>query len=208
MNYKGKTKSKLHNSAEGYNLYAEKYDESQKFLNSFEKGQLFSLMGDLKGKKVLDVGCGTGRLIGELKLFGADIVACDVSSEMLKITKKKYPAVETVEADIEDLPFEDKTFDVVIATFMIVHLKFLERAFEEVYRVLKDGGVFILTNINQRRAPKLKTNEGEKIVISSFYHRPEDVLKVLEGNFFDIDKNEMIMEGKMWINQIVRAVKK
>lgn len=207
MSYKGKTKSKLYDSAEGYNLYAAKYDESQRFLNSFEKGKLFSLVGDLKGKKVLDVGCGTGRLLGELKLFGADIVACDVSSEMLKLAKKKYPSVETVEADIEDLPFEDGTFDLVIATFVIVHLKFPERAFSEVYRVLKDGGIFIVSNINQRKPPKLKTDEGE-IVISSYYHRPEDVLKVLDDNFFHLEKNELVMEGKTWINQLIKVVKK
>ena len=207
MRYKGKNKSKVYDSAEGYNLYAKDYDFSLKFLNTFEKGKLFSLLGDLKGKKVLDVGCGTGRILGELKLFGAKITACDISSEMLAIAKRKYPEIEAVEADIEEMPFEDDTFDVVVATFVIVHLGDLELAFREVYRVLKEGGIFVLTNINQRKAPKLVTSDGS-LVISSHYHRPEDVLKALEASFFDVEKNEMVMEEKVWINQILKARKK
>lgn len=205
MNNKGKRKSNLVGSSEGYDLYASQYENCYGLLRTFEKDQLFRIVGDIKSKKVLDLGCGTGRLIGELKLFGAEPTACDVSEEMLKKVSKRYPEIPTVCAEASDLPFEDGHFDFVIATFLVVHIKNLEKAFDEIYRVLKDGGVFVLTNINQRKAPKLKLKDGVEIVIESHYHRPQDVIKALESSRFQIEKEEFVYEGKIWINQIIRA---
>lgn len=208
MSFKGKSgQSNVHDSKSGYDLYAPYYDEDFKYLNGFEKDYLFTIIGDIKGKKVLDIGCGSGRLIGELKLFGAKVTACDISPEMVKRTREKFPNIEVVEGDIYDLPFKDRQFDMVIATFVIVHLRDLQKAFDEVYRVLKKGGQFAFTNINQRKAPKLKVGKLKEIVITSFYHRPQDVTKALEESFFDLEKEEFVYEDGVWINQILRAKK-
>lgn len=207
MSYKGKKKSNVFGSSDGYDLYASLYDESLGFLNSFEKDEILKMFRDLKGKKVLDLGCGTGRLIRDIRNYGGTVIAVDISEEMLKIVEKKYPDVEMVCADAKNLPFNEGEFDVVVASFLIVHLKTLEQVFAEVYRILKDGGIFIVTNINQRKAPKLKINGGDKIVITSYYHRPQDVIKALEGAFFEIEKEKFVEEGNAWINQIVKAKK-
>lgn len=207
MTYKGKKKSNVYGSSAGYDLYASLYDESLGFLGSFEKDEILKMFQDLKGKKVLDLGCGTGRLIRDIRNYGGTVVAADISEEMLKIVEKKYPDVEMVCADAKNLPFNEGEFDVVVASFLIVHLKTLEQVFAEVYRVLKDGGIFIVTNINQRKAPKLKLGGREKIVITSYYHRPQDVVKALEGAFFEIEKEKFVEEGGVRINQIVKARK-
>jgi ubiquinone/menaquinone biosynthesis C-methylase UbiE len=199
--------AKVLDSDDGYNKYAKYYDKDWFFLDSFERGELFHLLGDLRGKKVLDVGCGSGRIIADLRKFGATVVAADISESMVHSTKKKFPDIEVIISDVADMPFEDNSFDFVIATFLIVHLKFLEPAFNEVNRVLKPGGSFILTNINQRKSPKLKVGDKEEIVIKSFYHRPQNVLEDLESSLFSIDKEKFIYEGKTWINQLVKAVK-
>lgn len=209
MTYKGKSKnkSKLYASEEGYDLYADRYDKDHDYLNTFENDVVLKMLTNLEGKKVLDIGCGTGRLIEFMRNRGGKIVAADTSSQMLKIVKKRFSDVETVHTDIEKMPFPDETFDVVIATFVIVHLDFLFEAFEEVYRVLKDGGIFIVTNVNQRKAPKLTLKNGEEIVIKSKYHRPEDVVKELEKNLFHIEKDELVYADGFWINQVVKARK-
>lgn len=208
MSYKGKLKSRLHEVAEGYDLYASSYEKDHAYLDTFENDVVFKMLGDLKGKKILDVGCGAGRLIKFLKNASVgEISAVDVSEEMIKIMKKKFPDVEAVKADAQDLPFKDGTFDVVIATFMIVHLETLDKAFDEIYRVLKDGGIFIVTNVNQRKPPKLKTSEGETIVIKSSYHRPKDVIKALENNLFTIEKEQFVFADGFWVNQVVKARK-
>ena len=201
------SKGKVLNSKEGYNLYSSAYEKNTAYLNSFEKNIVLEFMGNLTGKKALDLGCGTGRLVKDLINSGAEVVGIDISDEMIKIMKNKFPKVESLLADSENLPFEDNSFDFVIASFFIVHLKNLTKTFDEIYRVLKDGGKFVLTNINQRKAPKLDIDSGKKIVIQSYYHRPEDVIKALENSFFKIEKEEFVKDGKAWINQIIKVKK-
>ncbi|OGJ42123.1 hypothetical protein A3B60_00605 [Candidatus Peregrinibacteria bacterium RIFCSPLOWO2_01_FULL_39_12] len=224
MTYKGKGKSNVYDSKEGYDLYANQYDKKLDFLHSFESDILLRMFKNFRGKSVLDVGCGTGRLIRLLKDRGAIVTGADVSSEMIKIAGKKFPDVKFVSADIENLPFGDKHFDVVVAAFVIVHLGYLQGAFDEVYRVLKDGGIFILTNINQKKAPKLKIDRKKvfasrtslastafggvgEIIIKSYYHRPEDVIASLANSLFVIKTEEFVNECGVWINQIVEAEK-
>lgn len=193
-------------SAEGYDLYAKHYLKDEAYLDSFERYELFELMGEVEGLEVLDVGCGTGRMVENLRKFGAKVTGVDVSEKMLEVAKKRFGSTEFVLGDVEDLPFENERFDMVIATFVIVHLRELQQAFDEVYRVLKPGGVFIVSNVNQRKAPKLKTDQ-EEIVIRSFYHRPENVAKALEESFFRIEKDGFVEEEGVWINQLVKAIK-
>ncbi len=208
MSYKGKKSlKKILDSKEGYNLYADCYHNDIVYLNTFEKNIVLEFMGNLTGKEALDIGCGTGRLIQDLTNSGANVTAIDISEEMTGIVKNKFPKVTTLVADIEKLPFKENSFDFAVASFLIVHLRDLSKAFDEIYRVLKKGGEFVVTNINQRKAPKLKLKSGEKIVIKSYYHRPKDLIMALEKSFFKIEKEEFIREGKVWINQIVKVRK-
>lgn len=208
MSYKFKKRKRIFASEEGYDLYAEKYRsaENYKFLDSFENGEIAVLLGDLSAKKVLDAGCGSGRLIKILRERGAKITAIDISEKMLARIRKKYPDVEVVRSDARKMPFKSDYFDVVIAAFLIVHIKNLDEFFEECYRVLRPGGKLIVTNINQRRAPKLETKNGE-IVIESYYHRPKDVVRSLESAFFKIEKEQFVYENEIWMNQIISARK-
>jgi len=207
MSYKGGKKSNVYESHEGYNLYAECYFENWGYLNSFENDIILKFLGDLKGKKVLDVGCGDGRSFDDLLYAGGELYGVDISPEMLKLAKKRHSNVQLYETDAINLPFEDDSFDVVTAFFFIVHIKDLESVFDEIYRVLKPGGSFILTNINQRKAPKLKLKDGKEIVINSYYHMPKKVIEALENSFFSIHDEEYVKDNDVWINQVVKAIK-
>jgi len=207
MSFKKKSKSRIVESEEGYDLYASRYDESQFYLNSFEREKLFELCDDLSGKKVLDIGAGTGRIVGEIERFGGEVTALDISEKMLKELAKKHSGMEMVKADVRNMPFKDDSFDAAFALFLIVHLKSLDEAFREVYRVLKPGGFLMLTNINQKKAPKLKTESAGEIVIASHYHMPKHVIKSLEENLFEVEAAEKVYQDRVWINQIIRARK-
>lgn len=196
----------MFDSAKGYNLAAKEYDKRQAYLDSFEKKQLLPLLGDIAGKKVLDVGAGTGRLSSELQKLGAEVTALDVSEQMLLELHRKNKNIEIVVGDAERMPFSNETFDIVVAAFLIVHLKNPELFFDEAYRVLKNGGKFLVTNINQKDPPKIHTKEGE-IVIESFYHRPEKVREILESLAFGIEDDVIVKEGDVWVNQIIVAKK-
>ncbi|HPU94895.1 MAG TPA: class I SAM-dependent methyltransferase [Candidatus Gracilibacteria bacterium] len=204
--------SKLRTSEQGYNAYASQYAKTHKHLDSFENGELIRMLpSDLSGKTIIDLGSGDGRVIGHIKkrqsLKNLDITAVDLSEEMLKIAKKNYPEIQTVQADASTLQFPDESVDIVIASFLIVHIRDIDKFFDEVYRVLKKGGIFLFTNIHQRHAPKLKLSQTEKIVIKSFHHMPRHVLESLDHSFFTLDQEKIIKEEGMWINQIIKASK-
>lgn len=194
------------NSQQGYDLYANFYDKKLAYLDSFEQFQFISNLGDIKNKKILDVGAGTGRLSLRLHEKCAKVTAVDAAEEMLKILNKKNKNIPTVVADAEALPFPDNSFEIITAAFLIVHLKNLKHFFAESYRVLKPNGILALTNINQKRPPELKTPKG-KIIIESYYHRPQKVLEELQQNMLTVKKNILIKDKDVWINQIVIAEK-
>jgi len=202
-------KIKVYNSQSGYDLSAPTYDKKEKYLDSFEQDKLMEIVGEVKGKKVLDVGAGTGRITAELTKNGAQVTALDVSEKMLEVLKTKVKnrkLLECVVGDAESLPFADNSFDVVVAAFLIVHLKDPTRFFDEAYRVLAPGGVLVVTNINQKEAPEVDTKEG-KIKIESYYHRPEKIREILEQLAFGIEKEFFVKEGDNWVNQIVAGRK-
>ena len=201
-------KVRILNSKAGYNLAADYYASKEKYWDSFEKDKVLPMLGNLKSKKVLDVGAGTGRLALRMAKAEAEVTALDLSDEMLKKLKLKNQNLKLLTAigDAENLAFADESFDIVVATFLIVHFKNFLGFFNEVYRVLKTGGLFLVTNINQRKAPAVKIKDG-LVEIESYYHRPEAVVKLLEELAFSIKKNEFVKKGENWVNQIILASK-
>jgi ubiquinone/menaquinone biosynthesis C-methylase UbiE len=199
-------KVKVLSSEAGYNLAADVYDENENYLNSFEQGELIPLLGALADKKVLDVGAGTGRLSLPMANRGASVTALDVSPKMLEIIKRKNSKIQTVVGGAESLPFENNSFDVVTAVFLIVHLKDPTRFFDEAYRVLKDRGILVVTNINQKNPPQIKTKAGQ-IIIESYYHRPEKIKEILESLAFSIEENIFVKEKEVWVDQLILAKK-
>jgi len=201
-----KAKITIYDSAEGYDLASADYDKKEAYLNSFEKDWWDYGLTDLTGKDVLDVGAGTGRLSVTLFRRGAKVTALDVSVKMLERLHKKSPTINIVEGDAENLPFESESFDLVTTAFVVVHLKDPSIFFKEAERVLRSGGELIITNINQKSAPSVKTSVGQ-IKIKSYYHRPERILELLQEVGFDIVEEKIVKEKETWINQIVKAKK-
>lgn len=103
---------------------------------------------NLQGLKVLEVGCGTGSLwVDHKKLITHCVrfVFTDLSEGMIQTAKKNIGEHSNIEyrvADIQNLDFEDDSFDVVIANSMLYHVPDLQKGLKEVRRVLKDGGIF------------------------------------------------------------------
>lgn len=106
-------------------------------------------------KKVLDLGCGTGALSYVLQDLGLEITGADPSSGMLKQARKKLKRTQVELVKInpnEKLPFEDSTFDLVIASYVIHGLKPKER--EELYKELcrVSKGKIIFHDYNENRS--------------------------------------------------------
>jgi demethylmenaquinone methyltransferase/2-methoxy-6-polyprenyl-1,4-benzoquinol methylase len=90
------------------------------------------------GRRLLDVGGGTGNYAAALRDEGWEPVVADRSPDMLARARAK--GLETVEADAEDLPFADASFDAVMCVSMLHHVPDRPRALREQRRVLRPGG--------------------------------------------------------------------
>ncbi|MBO7600591.1 MAG: class I SAM-dependent methyltransferase [Lachnospiraceae bacterium] len=109
----------------------------------------------IKGMKVLELGCGTGSIwMGRddvLDMFGK-LVLTDFSEGMLNTAHENIGDKDNTEylvADIQDLPFGDNSFDMVIANSMLYHVPDIEKGIKEVRRVLKDDGVFYCATLGE-----------------------------------------------------------
>ena len=108
-----------------------------------------------EGMKVLELGCGTGSLwLGHDDLVGkfGKLVLTDISEGMLETARKNLGERNNTEyqvADIQDLPFEDNSFDMVIANSMLYHVPDLNKGINEVRRVLKSDGVFYCATLGE-----------------------------------------------------------
>jgi SAM-dependent methyltransferase len=94
--------------------------------------------------RVLDLCCGQGNVTEALLREGMDVVGADFSPAMLAHAHRRMPNAEFVEADAQDLPFEDGEFDAVICSFGIMHIPDQPRALSQVRRVLKPQGIFAM----------------------------------------------------------------
>ena len=90
------------------------------------------------GKDVLEIGCGTGRIMEQLAPFCHSIQGIDASSRMVEEARGK--GLEVVEARAEKLPFETAFFDLVVALKVLPHVLDRRRAMSEISRVLKPKG--------------------------------------------------------------------
>ncbi len=96
-------------------------------------------LADLRDGRVLDVGCGTGRLAAALAERGLDAYGVDASPEMLAVARRKLPAASFAEGRAERLPFADGSCDRLVF-WLVVHLVDRLVAFAEAHRVLAPGG--------------------------------------------------------------------
>ncbi|HLC55895.1 MAG TPA: methyltransferase domain-containing protein [Candidatus Nanoarchaeia archaeon] len=137
-----------------YNKIAEWYHDlrtkdSGWFYNEMlEMPTTLKLLGNVKDKKILDLGCGTGIYAKVLTNKGAIIRCIDISEEMIKIAKKGNPKIEFKIGNMDNLPYKDKEFDVVLAALSLEYSKDWDPIFKEVKRVLKDNGLFVFSGSN------------------------------------------------------------
>ena len=106
------------------------------------------------GDRVLDACCGTGDLAVAARKAGAGGVAgVDFSEAMLERARRKAPGLECVQADVLMLPFDDASFDAVVAGFGVRNVEDLEACLREFRRVTRPGGRVGILEITKPRGP-------------------------------------------------------
>ena len=115
------------------------------------------------GSNILDIGCGTGHLAGELMQRGYTACGVDLSEAMVEYAREHYDRDRFRVGDIEQIPFPDNTFDAVMCLGVMEYLEKDEPALREIWRVLKPGGRAVITTPN---------------IICPFFHMDMTVLKM------------------------------
>jgi|HubBroStandDraft_2_1064218.scaffolds.fasta_scaffold32341_2 ubiquinone/menaquinone biosynthesis C-methylase UbiE len=108
---------------------------------------VLEMLGSEKGH-ILDIGCAAGAEFEPLLARGFQIVGIDYSPEMLTLAHQRYAASHAVQlsrADAELLPFPDASFDHVVCLGVFEYLSTYDRCLEEIHRVLRPGGVVIIS---------------------------------------------------------------
>jgi len=137
--------------AAAYDIWSQSYDnQPDNLMLALDQTLCSTLLEQipLNGRTIVDVGCGTGRHWASLLARSPSrLVGFDVSAGMLEVLRKKYSRSETFLLSGPNLTgLEDASCDLVLSTLTVAHIPNLPAALTEWYRVLKPGGMIVITD--------------------------------------------------------------
>lgn len=171
-----------------YDLWSEQYDEQPDNLMLALDEDIFSNLitfASLKDKTIADIGCGTGRHWKQLlKYRPARLIGLDISKGMLQHLNEKYPFTETRLISHSTLPLQNNSFDMIISTLVIAHIRKIKKAFYEWNRVLKSGGEIIITDYHPellgKGGDRTFLYHGKLIAVKNYIHSIEEIRRLAE----------------------------
>ena len=134
-----------------WSQFTEDYEKKQSYVAGTEVISLAKaeILKEINLGRVLELGCGTGLYTETLQKNAKNIVATDFSDEMIEIARKKRGKLENVEflkADALDLKFDKENFDTIFMANLIHVIGNSKKVIQESSRVLKKGGLLIITS--------------------------------------------------------------
>jgi cytosine/adenosine deaminase-related metal-dependent hydrolase/ubiquinone/menaquinone biosynthesis C-methylase UbiE len=207
-----------------FDRWATVYDTDHNPLLRLEERLIPRFLSEVKGARVLDVGCGTGRWLRWLEaLFPAALTGTDSSPAMLVRAREKLsPATTLIQADSSALPVPDCSQQLVFSSFVLSYIEDLSRFAAECFRVLADGGSVLLSDMHPhteatRGWTRSFAVNGEMIrivphartlqEILSIFCDQGFVLKILEEPAFGLAERQVFVEaGKLAHFETMTAV--
>ena len=176
--------TEIDDAAVGYDLWSASYDsETENLLVLMDETVFAGLLGrvPIHGKRVIDVGCGTGRHWAKmLAQEPAELVGYDVSSGMLEKLGRKHPGATAHRTHGVTLGYTStESCDLVVSTLALSHFESATAAFDEWARVLRPGGEVLLTDVHPAVAIRARTTfrNGERTFSIATYVRPLETLQ-------------------------------
>jgi ubiquinone/menaquinone biosynthesis C-methylase UbiE len=131
--------------AQTFDTWAEKTDD--RVAERFR-----AALGDVRQGKLLDIACGPGVVTAAIAPGAASVVAFDATEEMLEKARARCAAaglrnVEFRRGDAEHLPFEEAHFDGVVTRLAVHHFADPQRAFDEMFRILRPQGTAVIVDV-------------------------------------------------------------
>ncbi len=137
-------------------------------------------------EKFADMGGGYGRLANEYLKRAHKVIIFDYSKTELEQAKEVYgDKIETRAGDIYELPFKDEELDGLMMIRVTHHLKYMDKALAELYRVLKPGGVAVIEVANKRTLPKMARFVTGKSKVNPFDKKVANYKDIAKNGFFN-----------------------
>ena len=184
-----------------YDEFAQRYDARR---GGRVPGGYHDMLDDLelgflerfaRGKRVLEVGCGTGLLMARMTDFAAEVVGVDLSPGMLAHARAR--GLDAIEGSATALPFEDESFDVACSFKVLAHVEDIRGALAEMLRVVRPGGTVVaefynpqsLRAVVKRYGPAgaISDSTRESAVYTRFDH-PDEVAAMLPAGCRVVDR--------------------
>ena len=134
------------------------------------------------GKRVLEIGCGAGQGFGLLSATAKELVGGDYSKTLLRSAKSHYGSrIPLVCLSADSLPFKSASFDVVLCFEASYYVADMERAFDDIARVLCPEGVVLFVNANPERLDFIRSPH------SVHYHSANEFRDALSRRGFSVE---------------------
>jgi SAM-dependent methyltransferase len=133
--------------------YREIYERMPRIQNETDNSEacLERIAGAIHGETVLDVGCGTGFLLDHLKHARPDLALTGVDFIIEEGTRTRHPDIRFEQANIEKLPFADRSFDTVVCTHVLEHILEFRQALSELRRVARRRLIIVVPQEREYR---------------------------------------------------------
>lgn len=177
-------------------------DESFDSCTTPENRQIVKWLGDIRHKRILDLGCGAGEAAVYFAKRGAKVTASDVSPKMLNVAQalanRHNTNIKTYQCPADQTSLPDQSFDIVYAANLIHHVN-IDKTLAEIKRLLRPGGVAIfwdplkhnpIINLYRRIAHRVRTEDEQPLNIND--------LKIFRAHFSSV-KYECFWLFTLWI---------
>jgi ubiquinone/menaquinone biosynthesis C-methylase UbiE len=184
-----------------YEEFAEDYYNTHFDINEIKNIADFFIQ-NLKGQKILDVGCGPGRDAKYFSEHGLDVIGIDLTSNFVKMASKNVPNAKFIQMDMRNLNFSENSFDGIWACASFLHIPKNEAkntllGFE---RVLKPNG-FLYISVKQGTEEKFVKKEEYRGKIKFFaFYTEEEFKNLIKSCNFKILKVIIDKKKDTWIN--------
>lgn len=171
---------------------------------AFNHGYPLRLLPEKSQFRTLELGPGVGGQIAREDLSRQDYHCIELRQNMADAVKQRFPAVTTAVGDCQEhLPYEDGFFDRVIAVHVLEHLPRLPDCIEEIWRVLRPGGLFtavipcdpglawaVAREISSARMFRKRYRQSYRWLMQHEHiNPPQDILALIDVRFDELDRN-------------------
>lgn len=202
----GEIKMNTNNSINNYDAFAEKrhvevVNGQKKALRFSEKPMMIAMLPNLKGKRILMLGCGTAEESEILNQYHPKkITGIDLSDKSIDVAKENYPYCDFYVGDMLNLPFPEKEFDFIFSSLAITHVEDKNKLFRELYRVLEDDGQVLFSVGHPLRFATEKINyNGQVYHVIGFETENGQVL----GNYMSYKKQVNCFEDNEVLEEFI-----